>query len=132
MTGVMIVLEDRQAVKSEYRKFKIRTQDSANDIGALKEVLERRLAHKEWTYPDLIVVDGGAAQVNAAKNVLRKINANIPIVAVVKNERHRPKNILGDKSLAAEYEKEILLANSEAHRFAIAYHKNIRNKNFLG
>ena len=131
MVGGMTVVDGGEVAKSEYKKFKIRTQNDVNDTGALKEVLERRLAHTEWIYPDLIVVDGGAAQINIAKNVLRKINVNIPIVAVVKDERHKPKNILGDKKFTAKYEREILLANSEAHRFAIAYHKNMRNKIFL-
>jgi excinuclease ABC subunit C len=131
MVGVMTVVEDGEVAKSEYKNFKIRTQSGANDTGALSEVLERRLAHTEWTHPNLIVVDGGVAQINVAKKVLQKINKNIEIVSVLKDERHRPKDILGDKKIASKYEKEILLANSEAHRFAISYHKNMRNKNFL-
>lgn len=131
MVGVMTVVEDGEVVKSEYKKFKIRTQADANDTGALKEVLERRLAHTEWTYPNLIVVDGGKAQINTAKKVLAKINLDIPVVSVLKDERHKPKDILGDKTLGLKYEREILLVNSEAHRFAIIYHKNMRNKNFL-
>jgi excinuclease ABC subunit C len=131
MVGVMTVVEDGEIVKSEYKKFKIRTQADANDTGALKEVLERRLAHTEWAYPSLIVVDGGKAQINTAKKVLTKMNLGIPVVSVLKDERHKPKDILGDKKFALKYEREILLANSEAHRFAISYHKNMRNKNFL-
>jgi excinuclease ABC subunit C len=131
MVGVMVVLEGGEAAKNEYRKFKIRTQSDANDTGALKEVLERRLAHTEWAYPDLIVVDGSTAQINAARSVLKSNDTDISVVSVVKDERHKPKGIGGDKNLALKYEREILLANSEAHRFAIAYHKNMRNKNFL-
>ncbi len=131
MVGVMTVVEDGQVNKNEYRKFKIRTQSGSNDTGALTEVLERRLAHTEWQYPSLIVVDGGVAQLNALLKVSKKVGVSIPIVSVVKDERHRPKDILGDKVLARKYEKEILLANSESHRFAINYHKNMRNKNFL-
>jgi excinuclease ABC subunit C len=131
MTGVMVVVENGEVNKNEYRKFKIRTQSDANDTGALKEVLERRLAHTEWTYPGLIGLDGSTAQINAAKKVLQKMNIEIPIVSVVKDERHKPKDIMGDKTFALKYEREILLANSEAHRFAIAYHKKMRNKNFL-
>ncbi|MFA5932083.1 MAG: GIY-YIG nuclease family protein [Candidatus Paceibacterota bacterium] len=131
MVGVMVVLEDGEVAKNEYKKFKIRTQIDANDTGALKEVLERRLAHTEWTYPSLIVVDGGIAQINATKKVLSSLKINIPIVSVLKDERHKPKAIMGDKNLGLKYEREILLANSEAHRFAIAYHKNMRNRNFL-
>jgi excinuclease ABC subunit C len=131
MTGVMVVVENSEAAKSEYRKFKIRTQKDANDTGALTEVLERRLAHAEWAYPSLIVVDGGVAQINAAKKALVKAGRLIPVVSVVKDERHKPKAIMGDEVFARKYKKEILLANSEAHRFAIAYHKNMRDKNFL-
>lgn len=131
MVGVMTVVEDGEVVKSEYKKFKIRTQSDANDTGALKEVLERRLAHTEWPYPSLIVVDGGVAQINVAKMVLRVTGVSIPIVSVLKDERHKPKDIMGDKDFAVKYKREILLANSEAHRFAIAYHKKMRNKNFI-
>ena len=135
MVGVMVVVEDGEPTKSEYKKFKIRTQSGANDTGALAEVLERRLAHKEWAYPDLIVVDGGTAQLNAGQKVLEKLSASrrikIPIVSVVKDERHKPKAIMGNGEFATKYKRAILLANSEAHKFAIAYHKKIRNKNFL-
>jgi excinuclease ABC subunit C len=131
MVGVMTVVENGQVNKNEYRKFKIKTQNGANDTGALKEILERRLAHSEWTYPNLIVMDGGVAQLNAAKKVLVSAGVQIPIVSVLKDERHKPKDILGDKDMHLKYEQEILLANSESHRFAINYHKNIRNRNFL-
>ncbi len=141
MVGVMTVVEYGEVNKSEYKKFKIRTQSDANDTGALKEVLERRFAHHEWQYPRLIVVDGSTAQMNAAKKVLTSMGLEIPIVGVVKDERHRPKNILfhprldlkgaQGPTLIQKYEREILLANSEAHRFAITYHKKTRNRNFL-
>jgi excinuclease ABC subunit C len=131
MVGVMTVVTDGEVDKNEYRKFKIRTQSGANDTGALAEVLERRLAHTEWNYPNLIVVDGGVAQLNVFTRILKKLGVNIPIVSVLKDEGHKPKDILGDKVLARKYEREILLANSESHRFAINYHKKMRNKNFL-
>lgn len=135
MAGVMTVIEDGQPAKHEYKKFRIRSQENANDTGALAEVLSRRLAHREWHYPSLIVVDGSTAQLNAAKYALLKERAKIPVVAVVKDERHKPKAIMAGGSnseeYAVKYKKEILLANSEAHRFAIAYHKNMRAKNFL-
>lgn len=138
MVGVMTVIDlpaGRQEMgevnKSEYKKFKIKTQTGANDTGALREVLERRFGHPEWSNPDLLVVDGGQAQINFAQKVLKKFNLAIPVVSVLKDERHRPKNILGNKEFARKYEREILLVNSEAHRFAIGYHKQMRNKNFL-
>jgi excinuclease ABC subunit C len=131
MVGVMVVVEDGEVAKNEYRKFKIRTQSDANDTGALSEMLERRLAHAGWQMPDLIVVDGSTSQVNAAKKILTRLNLVIPIVAVVKDEHHKARAIMGDEGLVKKFKKDILLANSESHRFAIAYHKNMRNKNFL-
>ncbi len=131
MVGVMTVVENGEANKSEYKKFKIRTQSNTNDTGALSEVLERRLAHTEWTYPGLIVVDGGVAQINAAKKILAKLKLEIPLVSVLKDERHKPKAIMGDEKFGLKYKREILLANSEAHRFAIAYHKKMRARSFL-
>ncbi len=131
MAGVMVVVEGDRAVKSEYRLFKIRSQKDANDTGALVEVLERRLRHDEWPAPGVIVVDGSTAQLNAANGVLLRMGLKIPIVAVVKDERHKPKGITGPENLVKTYKKGILLANSEAHRFAINYHKKLRGKSFL-
>jgi excinuclease ABC subunit C len=131
MVGVMVVVEDGEVNKNEYRKFKIRTQNDANDTGALTEVLERRFGHTEWPYPNLVVVDGSIAQINATQKTLKKVEVRVPIVSVVKDEHHKPKAIMGDEKFGLKYKREILLANSEAHRFAIAYHKKIRNKNFL-
>src|SRR3989344_6605804 len=131
MVGVMTSTQAARANKSEYKKFKIRTQTGSNDTGALAEVLSRRLKHNEKQYPNLIVVDGSRAQMNVAWYELMKIRAVIPVVAVVKDDRHKPKDILGEEDFAKKYKKEILLANSEAHRFAITYHKNMRARNFL-
>ena len=131
MVGVMVVLEDGEPSKNEYRKFKIRTQTGSNDTGALKEILLRRFSHKEWNYPSIIVLDGGSAQLHTALRVLKGIDTNIYAVSVVKDERHRPKGILGNKKIIQRYKKEIFLSNSEAHRFSISYHKKTRSKNFL-
>ncbi|MCI0542527.1 excinuclease ABC subunit C, partial [bacterium] len=131
VVGVMVVVEDSEAKKSEYRKFKIKSFAGSDDTRALKEVLTRRLSHTEWSYPKLIVVDGGRAQVNTAEKVLKESRLEIAVVGVVKDDKHRPKEILGDAKLRREHEKVILLANSEAHRFAIQYHRERRNSNML-
>ncbi len=128
MVGVMTVVENGQPQKGEYRKFNIKTQKDTNDTGALIEVLDRRMGHAEWNYPNLIVVDGGTAQINAARSVLGRLGVRTPIVSVLKDERHKAKDIKGDSVYARKYEKEILLANSEAHRFAITFHKLRRSK----
>lgn len=127
MVGVMTVVEDGEIRKSEYRKFKIIGNDGPNDTKALSEVLERRFGHIEWRFPELIVVDGGVAQKNAVESVLEKLHLKIPVMSVVKNERHKAREILGDKQYL-KYEREILLSNLEAHRFAISFHKKLRGK----
>lgn len=126
MVGVMTVVEGGEVAKSEYRKFKIQSVTGSNDPAALKEVLERRLQHPEWPYPQVIVVDGSTAQKNAAEHVLRKAGVLIPVVAVVKDERHKPVRLIAAKKLLEKHEHAILLANAESHRFAITYHRSKR------
>jgi excinuclease ABC subunit C len=131
MVGVMTVVQNGEVDKTQYRKFIIRTQTDANDTGALYEVLMRRFRHSEWGLPDVVVVDGGVAQLRIAEQVLKFYQLDIPIVSVLKDERHKPKDILGDSTAATKYKREILLSNSEAHRFAITFHKEKRSKKFL-
>lgn len=121
--GVMTVIENGEINKNKYRKFIIRNS-KGSDTDALKEILERRFKHTEWTFPQIIVVDGGKAQINIARKIIDK---KIEIVSVLKNEYHKPKTILGSKKIAEKYSKDILLANSEAHRFAIKYHREKRS-----
>ncbi|MDO8520686.1 MAG: UvrB/UvrC motif-containing protein [bacterium] len=127
--GVMTVALDGRPTPSAYRKFKIRLDpERADDTLHLEEVLRRRFGHAEWQAPDLLVVDGGVAQKRRAETVLRELGKDIPVVSVVKNERHKPKAILGNKELALSYERGILIGNAEAHRFAIAYHRQLRGR----
>jgi len=128
--GVMVVVEKGLPQKSEYRKFIIRDAVSGSDTGALKEMLERRLAHPEWMYPRLIVVDGGKAQINVAKKVLESAFVDIPIVAVTKDKKHRPNKLQGPIKIRNAYQSDILLANSEAHRFALTFHKKKQRQSF--
>jgi excinuclease ABC subunit C len=133
--GVMTVVEDGAAQKNDYRKFRIREASPGDDIGALREVLARRLGHEEWPLPRLIAVDGSTAQMNAAQKVLDEFGMTIPIVGVVKDEKHRPRDIRGDRELIQGRERDILLANAEAHRFAINYHRKTSRaglKNSIG
>lgn len=131
MVGVMVVLRGSESEKSSYRKFTIKGFEGSNDPRALKEILERRFTHSEWTMPDLIVVDGSTAQKNVAIGTLRKHHKTIPVVGVVKDEKHRPVRIIGPKKMVDEHKSAILLANAESHRFALQFHKLKRNKSFL-
>ena len=127
--AVMVVVSNGEPVKAAYRKFKIRTATN-NDVAALKEVLTRRLNHSEWLLPRVFVVDGGKAQLNMARRVLKEAGVEIPIVGVFKDEHHKPRGLNGDQRAIALYERDILLANSEAHRFAISYHRARRDRSF--
>ncbi len=129
--GVMTVVHDGEPDRSGYRKFKISVEKN-DDVAGIKEVLLRRFTHPEWQFPNLIVIDGGLGQLNAAVATLKEIGQNIPVVSVVKDDRHKPNHFLGDEKLVALYNKSILRANAEAHRFAIAYHKNLRKRTFFG
>jgi excinuclease ABC subunit C len=131
MVGVMTVVEGGEAKPHEYRKFKIKTLTGSNDTAALKEMLSRRLGHPEWLFPQIIAVDGSTAQKNAAEHVLKKHDILIPVVAVVKDEHHRPVRLIAAKKLLESYQNDILLANAESHRFALQYHQKKRNKRAL-
>jgi len=125
--AVMTVIDGGEAVQAAYRKFKIRSAAN-NDVAALAEVLERRLVHTEWPLPRVIVVDGGKAQMNAARRVLAEAGVQIPLVGVVKDKSHRPSRLIGNTRAIEAYEQDILRANSEAHRFAISWHRRRRGK----
>lgn len=130
MVGVMTVIEGGEVAKDEYRLFNIKGQSGADDTKALRETLNRRLKHTEWRYPDLIVVDGNQTQINAVKSVLVASNIDIAVVSVVKDDRHKARELLGGL-ITAQYKNEILLANGEAHRFAINFHRRKRGKSFI-
>lgn len=125
--GVMVVIEDGIPKKSGYRKFNIKTTEKG-DVAALQEILLRRFEHVEWELPNLLVIDGGVAQKNATQHVLDEFGYKIPIVNIVKNEKHAAGRLVGNRAVIERSEKEILLANSEAHRFAVSFHRAKRRK----
>lgn len=147
-TGSMVVFSRGEPDKNQYRKFKIKIgQGQANDIRMLKEVLERRLKHiiaplnkgGDWPQPDLIIVDGGKAQINAASQILKKYRLEIAAVAIAKGGGLRSA-AAPDKLFFPSQTKplELPLASpalhlikrvrDEAHRFALGYHRRLRNK----
>jgi len=130
--GVMTVVEESRPNKSEYRQFTLREKHGGNDLSALEEMLRRRLGHSEWPFPEIIVVDGALLQFHRAETVLQEAGITIAIVGVVKNTRHQPERLIGPEALIERFEKEILLVNSEAHRFALTFHRKRRGKEFLG
>lgn len=128
--GVMTVVEQGLPVKRDYRTFRIRGSGGKslnNDIASLKEVLSRRLGHPEWQLPKAFVVDGGKTHKKAAEEVLTEAGIGIPVVAVVKDEKHRPREVLGSLR-AGISDADAVLANSEAHRFSLARHRAARSR----
>jgi len=120
--AVMTVVNNGEPVKDAYRKFKIRTA-SNNDVAALKETISRRLEHSEWPLPRIIAIDGGKGQVRAVEKILSDSGLMLPVVGIVKDEFHRPERLIGDPQIIKAHERDLLLANSEAHRFAINFHR---------
>ena len=120
--AVMTVVNNGEPVKDAYRKFKIRTAAN-NDVAALKETISRRLEHSEWPLPRIIAIDGGKAQVRAVEKILTDSGLALPVVGVVKDEFHRPSKLIGDSQIIKAHERDLLLANSEAHRFALNFHR---------
>lgn len=133
--GVMVVVEDGAPTKNAYRTFRIRGNYGHrksifkinDDIASLKELISRRLAHPEWPLPKVVVVDGGRVQKNAAEAVMRDAGVAIPVVAVVKDERHRPREVIGALR-AGITDADAVLANAEAHRFSLARHRRARTR----
>lgn len=128
--GVMVVAENGQLAKNEYRKFIIRNSKQ-DDLAGLQEVLERRLGHLSWTLPNIIVVDGDERQRKVAEATIKAKGFNIEVVAVVKNEKHQPKAIIGGKGIVEKYREQIMKLNAEAHRFALAFHRRSLRRDFL-
>ncbi len=129
--GVMTIVQKGRAHTAEYRQFILRKHHNGNDLSALQEILTRRLGHPEWPYPEMIVVDGAKNHIRAAEKILEEHGMTIPVLSVVKDARHKPKDILGNQELAERFKKELILANDEAHRFAITFHKKKRAQKFL-
>jgi excinuclease ABC subunit C len=128
--GVMTVIENGSPVKKDYRTFKIKGTGGKSlndDIASLKEILSRRLGHSEWPLPKAFVVDGGKTHKKAAEDLLKEVGIGLPVVAVVKDEKHRPREVLGGMR-AGVSDADAVLANAEAHRFSLSNHRKARTR----
>lgn len=149
--GSMIVYEDGKPKRNDYRKFKIKWVKGPNDYASMKEVLTRRFSHgleeadllKEkgmdesfgsfTRFPDLIMMDGGKGQVNVALEVLNELKLSIPVCGMVKDDNHRTRGLYYQNveipiDKHSEGFRLITRIQDEAHRFAIEYHRSLRNK----
>lgn len=152
--GSMIVFEDGKAKNSDYRRFRIKTVKNANDYDSMKEILERRFTHglkeikeiqernlkfssgKFSNFPDLIMMDGGKGQVNIALDVLERLGINIPVCGLVKDDHHATRGIIFNNNeliinRSSNLMQLIRRIQDEVHRFAITYHRTLRDKRTL-
>jgi excinuclease ABC subunit C len=131
ITAGMIVLEGGKFIKSDYRTFKITTTDGADDYGSLREALRRRFAHLSDAdgafakAPDLILLDGGAAQLSVALEVADEMGINIPFAGMVKDDYHKTRALVtrdGEVNIAREREVYVFLykIQEEVHRFTVS------------
>ena len=143
--GSMIVYEKGRPKRNDYRKFKIKGIQGADDYGSMREVLTRRFSHglKEreenvqmgrfTAFPDLILMDGGKGQVNVALQVLDELNLHIPVCGMVKDDHHRTRGLYYNNveipiDKTSEAFRLVTRIQDEAHRFAIEYHRQLRGK----
>lgn len=147
----MIVYEDGKPKRNNYRKFKIKSVKGPDDYASMEEVLTRRFKHgleerekldlEDGDYnmgsfskfPDVILMDGGKGQVNVALKVLDNLGINIPVCGMVKDDNHRTRGLYYNNveipiDTHSEAFKLITRIQDETHRFAIEYHRSLRNK----
>ena len=151
--GSMVVYEKGKPKRSDYRKFRMKTVAGPDDYACMHEVLTRRFQHgldeleeirsdkdsigedfgSFTRFPDLLLMDGGRGQVNIALQVLSELGINIPVCGMVKDDNHRTRGLyFNNKELPIDKDSEgfklITRIQDEAHRFAITYHRSLRNK----
>lgn len=145
--GAMVVFEEGKPNRKDYRRFKIRTIEGPNDYGSLQEVIYRRFKHGTENSesndafvkssfskkPDLILVDGGEKQAKAVNDVLKAMTLDIPTAGMVKDNKHKTRGLVFDgREIHLKEAPDIFTFISkiqeEVHRFAVDYHRNLRNK----
>ena len=138
--SAMVVFIDGRPDKKEYRKYKIKTVKGPDDYASMREVIYRRYSRvlkENLPFPDLIIIDGGKGQIDAAKEVLdNQLGLDIPIAGLAKNDKHKTSELLFGPNLSvvplARNSQEFFLLQriqDEVHRFAITFHRQLRSKN---
>jgi len=142
MVGGMVVFRDGLPAQDNYRKFAIKSVGSQNDYACMQEVIFRRLkrltessADKSFIEkPDLILVDGGIGHVHAAEEILKEFGLDIPVIGMAKDNRHQTKMLVNDNvNIELDSDPELFSfiskIQNEVHRFAVRYHRQMRQKN---
>jgi len=136
MVSAMCVLKDGEIKKNLSRKFKIKTVFGQDDARCMWEVISRRLKHKDdeafGQPPDVIFVDGGINQINAAKKAIKEQGLSIPVYGMVKDDKHTTRALIDENKnefkLSEELMKKITLFQDTIHDSAISYHRSLRDK----
>jgi len=138
MVGASITYEKNGLNKSKYRKYKIKSTVTQNDVLCMQEVISRRLKHIDtMPLPDILLIDGGLNQVRAVKQVLKESNIDIPVIGMIKDDKHRTRGIIDLNELEIDLRddknnrrlfKLITELQDEVHRFVITYHRSLRDK----
>ncbi len=129
--GGQVVFIDGKKAPKEYRRYRIKTIQGPDDYHSLKEVIERRVQHENL--PDLFLMDGGKGQVSIIRATLDDMGIDIPVYGLYKDDKHRTKGICSDSELfevdkRRELYRFIAGIQDEVHRFAIDYHRSLREK----
>ena len=134
--GAMVAFVNGEPAKKLYRRFLIKHEESRDDLASMKEVVYRhykRLVEEEKKMPDLLLVDGGLNQINAAALALLEAGANIPLFGLYKNDKHQTAGLIDGSGKTYPLDDKNLFflltrMQDEVHRFAISFHKEKRNK----
>lgn len=139
--GAMVKFINSVKVPSMYRKYKIRQENKRDDLASMEEVLTRRLTRlkeENSKMPDLIIVDGGMTQVEIAYNVREKLNVNVNIAGLAKNDKHETDALINGNTgefIPLNHKSPLFFMlmrmQDEVHRFAISYHRHKREKSFF-
>ena len=138
IVGASIAYENGDFNKSKYRKYKIKSTMTQNDLQSMAEIIARRLKHiNDLPLPDMFLIDGGINQIRSVKSVLERENVDVPVIGMIKDNKHRTRGIidLNEKEIDLRDKKEqkavfslITKLQDEVHRFAITYHRSLRDK----
>ncbi|MEE6674700.1 excinuclease ABC subunit UvrC [Pediococcus acidilactici] len=142
LVSAMVVFTDGKPDKKMYRKFKLNTVDHADEAASTREVIRRRyvrLLKEHQSLPDLILMDGGDVQLNAARDVLvNELGLHIPVAGMVKNDKHKTADLIfGDQDQRVQLDPKsqgfylVQRIQDEVHRFAITFHRQMHAKNSL-
>lgn len=136
----MVVFKNGRPAKRDYRRFKLDEGIGNDDVESMRQTLMRRFTHEQRRaddhfseLPDLIMMDGGLGQVHVAQEVLNELGIDIPVFGMVKNDKHRSRGIVGDEGEltlppGGSAFRLVVQIQEEVHRFAIEYHRKLRNK----